>query len=125
MEVYLGIDVGSVTTKLAVLDESDELIASLYLPTEGKPVAMVQQGLKQIRQQLLAEAEIRGAATTGSARYLAGAIIGADLVKNEITCQAIAAVHHIPEVQDHGLLLYVVAFLQLYPCGQGNMREHL
>ena len=38
-------------------------------------------------------------ATTGSARYLAGAIVGADLVKNEITCQAVAAVHHIPEVQ--------------------------
>ena len=52
MEVYLGIDVGSVTTKLAVLDERDELMASLYLPTGGKPVAMVQQGLKQIRQQL-------------------------------------------------------------------------
>ena len=33
MEVYLGIDVGSVTTKLAVLNKSDELIASRYMPT--------------------------------------------------------------------------------------------
>jgi predicted CoA-substrate-specific enzyme activase len=99
MEVYLGIDVGSVTTKLAVLNRADGLIASLYIPTEGKPVNMVQQGLRQIRQQLPAEAEIRGVATTGSARYLAGAIVGADLVKNEITCQAVAALHHIPEVQ--------------------------
>jgi predicted CoA-substrate-specific enzyme activase len=99
MEVYLGIDVGSVTTKFAVLNSHDELIASLYIPTEGRPVAMVQQGLKQIRQQLPAEAEIMGVATTGSARYLAGAIVGADLVKNEITCQALAALYHIPEVQ--------------------------
>jgi len=99
VEVYLGIDVGSVTTKLAILNGADELIASLYIPTEGKPVNMVQQGLRQIRQQLSAEAEIRGVATTGSARYLAGAIVGADLVKNEITCQAVAALHHIPEVQ--------------------------
>ena len=99
MEVYLGIDVGSVTTKFAVLNKRDELIASLYIPTEGRPVNMVQQGLKQIRQQLSAEAEIRGVATTGSARYLAGAIVGADLVKNEITCQAISALYHIPEVQ--------------------------
>jgi len=99
VEVYLGIDVGSVTTKLAVLNRDNELIASLYLPTEGKPVTMVQQGLRQIGQQLPAEAEVLGVATTGSARYLAGAIVGADLVKNEITCQAVAAIHHIPEVQ--------------------------
>jgi predicted CoA-substrate-specific enzyme activase len=99
LEVYLGIDVGSVTTKLAVLNKHDELIARLYIPTEGKPVNMVQQGLRQIRQQLPAEAEIRGVATTGSARYLAGAIVGADMVKNEITCQAVAALRHIPEVQ--------------------------
>jgi len=99
MEVYLGIDVGSVTAKLAVLDSRDELVASLYLPTAGRPVEVVQQGLRQLRQQLPAEAEIRGVATTGSARYLAGVIVGADLVKNEITCQAVAAMHHIPEVQ--------------------------
>ena len=99
MEVYLGIDVGSVTTKLAALSVDNELMASLYLPTEGRPVAMVQKGLKQIARQLPAEAEIRGVATTGSARYLAGAIVGADMVKNEITCQAIAAICHVPEVQ--------------------------
>jgi predicted CoA-substrate-specific enzyme activase len=99
VEVYLGIDVGSVTTKLAALDKVDELMASLYIMTEGRPVAMVQQGLRQIRQQLPSDAEILGVATTGSARYLAGAIVGADLVKNEITCQAVAAIHYIPEVQ--------------------------
>ena len=52
MEVYLGIDVGSVTTKFAALDKTDELVTSIYLPTQGKPITMVQQGLKQIKQQL-------------------------------------------------------------------------
>ncbi|MFQ6121522.1 MAG: acyl-CoA dehydratase activase [Dehalococcoidales bacterium] len=99
MEVYLGIDIGSVTTKFAVLNKSDELVAKLYLPTQGKPIDMVQQGLKQIEQQLSEDAEIGGVATTGSARYLAGVIVGADLVKNEITCHAVAALHYIPEVQ--------------------------
>jgi len=99
MEVYLGIDVGSVTTKFAVLDRSNGLIAKLYLPTAGEPIAMVQQGLKQVRQQLPAGAEIMGVATTGSARYLAGVVVNADLVKNEITCHAVAATHYIPEVQ--------------------------
>jgi len=99
MEVYLGIDVGSVTTKLAVLDKNDRLITSTYLLTRGKPIDMVQQGLVQIRKQLPEDVEIRGVATTGSARYLAGVIIGADLVKNEITSHATAALSFFPEVQ--------------------------
>ena len=99
MEAYLGIDVGSVTTKLAVLNKSDELITSVYLLTQGKPVTMVQQGLKQIKQQLPKQVDICGVATTGSARYLAGVVVGADLVKNEITSHAVATLLYIPEVQ--------------------------
>ena len=99
MEVYIGIDVGSVTTKLAALDRHDELVSSVYLLTEGKPIEMVQQGLKLINQQLPTGTGIAGVATTGSARYLAGVIVGADLVKNEITSHAVAALHYIPEVQ--------------------------
>lgn len=99
MKVYLGIDVGSVTTKIAALNQDDELIAHCYIPTEGKPITIIQQGLKQIKQQLPADTEISGVATTGSARYLAGVIVGADLVKNEITCHAVAALQRIPEVQ--------------------------
>ena len=99
MEAYLGIDVGSVTTKFAVLNKSDEFITSLYLLTQGKPVTMVQQGLKQIKQQLHKQVDICGVATTGSARYLAGVVVGADLVKNEITSHAVATLMHIPEVQ--------------------------
>jgi predicted CoA-substrate-specific enzyme activase len=99
MEAYLGIDVGSVTTKFAVLNAADDLIADLYLPTEGRPVAIVQQGLRQIGGILSVGVEIKGVAATGSARYLAGAIVGADLVKNEITCQAVAAIHYVPGVR--------------------------
>ena len=96
---YLGIDVGSVTTKFAVLNEDDELITHLYLPTQGKPIEMVQQGLSQIKQQLPKDMNIRGVATTGSARYLAGVIVGADLVKNEITSHAVGALHYFPQAQ--------------------------
>jgi predicted CoA-substrate-specific enzyme activase len=99
MEAYLGIDVGSVTVKFAVLNAADELVASLYLPAAGRPVAVVQQGLGQIGRELPPGAEIKGVAATGSARYLAGAIVGADLIKNEITCQAVAAVYVVPGVR--------------------------
>ena len=99
MKAYLGIDTGSVTTKLAVLDENDELISHIYLLTRGKPIEMVQQGLIQIKEQLPEDVEICGVATTGSARYLAGVIVGADLVKNEITSHATATLFYFPQVQ--------------------------
>ncbi len=99
MKVYLGIDVGSVTTKFAGLDENDELVTHLYLPTQGRPIEMTQLGLKQIKQQLPEGVDICGMATTGSARYLAGVIVGADLVKNEITSHAVATLQYTPQVQ--------------------------
>lgn len=99
METYLGIDVGSVTTKFAVLDKNNELITSIYLLTHGNPIESVQQGLKQIQARLPEDADILGVATTGSARYLAGVLVNADLVKNEITSHAVATLHHIPEAK--------------------------
>lgn len=98
MDIYLGIDVGSVTTKLAALDNDNRLVADIYQPTQGKPVEMVQDGLKKI-QGRLPEARICGVGTTGSARFLAGVIVGADLVKNEITCHAVGTLHYVPDVQ--------------------------
>ena len=99
MKAYLGIDVGSVSTKLAVLDETDQLIAHIYQPTRGKPIEMVQQGLVEIKEQLSPDTEISGVATTGSARYLAGVMVNADLVKNEITSHATASLFYFPDVQ--------------------------
>lgn len=99
MEVYLGIDIGSVTTKVAALDRDGELIICNYLKTQGKPIAMVQQGLKDIAQRLPPGSEICSVGTTGSARYLGGIIVGADIIKNEITAQAIGALHYVPEAQ--------------------------
>ncbi|MBI2303530.1 MAG: 2-hydroxyglutaryl-CoA dehydratase [Chloroflexi bacterium] len=99
MEIYLGVDVGSVTTKLAALDENEGLVGSLYLRTQGKPIVMVQQGMRDIAECLPAGAVVRGVGTTGSARYLAGVLVGADVVKNEITAHAVGATHYVPDVQ--------------------------
>lgn len=99
---YLGIDVGSVTTKLAVVDEHGKYIDSYMLKTAGKPVLAVQTGLNKIVEQANAanrEYDIKGVGTTGSGRNLAGALVGADIVKNEITAHAVAAATNIPGVQ--------------------------
>lgn len=86
------------TTKFALLSEADELVTSLYLRTEGQPIVSIQRGLKELSSALTKDTVIAGVATTGSARYLAGVLVHADLVKNEISCQAAAAVHFCPEV---------------------------
>lgn len=99
MKVYLGIDAGSVSTKLAALNTEGELIAHVYLKTRGEAVTAVQAGLKEIKNQLGDAVEIAGVGTTGSARYLVGVVTGADLVKNEITAQAEAALRFMPDVQ--------------------------
>lgn len=99
MKSFLGVDVGSVTTKLVVLDNSGSIICYDYRPTQGNPSESLTQGLKNLSKQIPAEAKICGCAATGSARRLAAEITGADIIKNEITCQAIAAISNHPDVQ--------------------------
>ncbi len=100
MDVCLGIDVGSVSTNLVLLNEENEIVVSLYLRTRGEPIKVVQEGLKEIGRKLGDSAvRVEGVGTTGSARYLAGVVVGADVVKNEITAHAVAANLIAPGVQ--------------------------
>jgi predicted CoA-substrate-specific enzyme activase len=100
MDLFLGIDVGSVSTNLVLIDYEGELyLRPLYLRTQGQPITAVQQGLVLLKEQLTSEDRIRGVGTTGSARSLAGVLVGADIVKNEITSHAVAALHKVPGVR--------------------------
>ncbi len=97
--VYLGVDVGSVSTNIVALNEAGEVLTSIYLRTKGQPIQAVQEGVRAVGRELDGEAVVLGAASTGSARYLTGVVIGADLVKNEITSHAVAASHIVPGVR--------------------------
>jgi predicted CoA-substrate-specific enzyme activase len=91
-KVYLGVDVGSISTNLVIIDEDKHLIAKRYLMTEGRPLEAVKRGLFEIGEEVGELVEIVGAGTTGSGRYLTADFIGADIVRNEITAQAEAAI---------------------------------
>ncbi|BBB92683.1 MAG TPA: acyl-CoA dehydratase activase [Methylomusa anaerophila] len=97
-DAYLGIDVGSVSTNIAVLDPTGKVVDTLYIRTQGQPINAIQQGLKKIKEQNPG-LSVGGVGTTGSGRHLAGIVVGADTVKNEITAHAVAAMHIVPEVQ--------------------------
>ncbi|MGI6604206.1 MAG: 2-hydroxyglutaryl-CoA dehydratase [Firmicutes bacterium] len=96
---YLGIDVGSVSTNLVATNDHNEIIASTYLRTQGQPIQALQQGLVELQQQLPPGFKVLGVGTTGSGRTLAGVVVGADIVKNEITAHAVAAASLVPNVQ--------------------------
>lgn len=98
MEVYLGIDVGSISTNVVLIDDQGQLVDKVYLMTAGRPLDAVKQGLGIIANQWADRVSIAGAGTTGSGRYLTGAFIGADIIRNEITAQAEAAANIAPEV---------------------------
>ncbi|EGO61746.1 acyl-CoA dehydratase activase [Acetonema longum] len=98
MEVYLGVDVGSVSANVVAMDMDGGIIDALYIRTQGNPIAAVQQGLGRVREQN-PDLTVKGIGTTGSARQLAGVVVGADSVKNEITAHAVAAMHVRPDVQ--------------------------
>jgi predicted CoA-substrate-specific enzyme activase len=98
VEGYLGIDVGSISTNVVVIDADMRVLAREYLMTAGRPLEAITEGLRRVEARLGNRIKIMGAATTGSGRYLTGDFIGADVVRNEITAQATAAAAIDPNV---------------------------
>jgi predicted CoA-substrate-specific enzyme activase len=91
VQTYLGLDVGSVSTNLVLIDENCEIVHESYLQTQGRPVEAVNQGLKEIERLLGERIQICGVGTTGSGRELIGELVGADTVNDEITAHKTGA----------------------------------
>lgn len=98
MKAYLGIDIGSISTKGVVIDGEHNILAKDYIWTEGDPTGAVKRLLKSLRTQLKEQVNIVAVGTTGSARRLIGAMTGAVMVKNEITAHAIGTTTLHPDV---------------------------
>ena len=97
---YLGIDIGSISTKGVLIDEDGAIIARTYLWTEGDPAGAARRVVADLAGQIDPdEVKVRAAGTTGSARRLVGAMIGANVVKNEITAHAVGTTHLHPDVR--------------------------
>ncbi len=88
---YLGIDIGSVSTNLALLDEEGRLLHGIYLRTSGRPIEVVQEGLQEIDELFGRQIVVQGVGTTGSGRELIGELVGADTVNDEITAHKTGA----------------------------------
>jgi predicted CoA-substrate-specific enzyme activase len=99
LELYLGLDVGSVSINLVLLNKDYRVLEKLYLRTQGKPIEVLKEGLEKLYESMPAGSNVSGAGVTGSGRELAAAMVNADVVKNEITAHGMAVLQYIPDAQ--------------------------
>jgi predicted CoA-substrate-specific enzyme activase len=93
---FLGLDVGSTSTKAILIDEKGHPIVGFYTSTASRPVLAVQKLFKacdSFLSEYHLDMDIGGCGTTGSGRRISGKIIGADIEPDEITAHATAAVN--------------------------------
>lgn len=98
-DCYLGVDIGSISTKGVIIDDDNNIITSAYIWTEGNPVEAVRKLLDILKSKLPKEYVVKGIGTTGSARKLIGLMLKACIVKNEITAHAIGTLTFYPNVR--------------------------
>ena len=99
MNGYVGIDIGSISTKGVIIDEENNIIASSYIWTEGNPIKAVTNLVSILKNKMPKNMKIKGIGTTGSARKLIGLLVNANVVKNEITAHAIGTLSKYPDVK--------------------------
>jgi predicted CoA-substrate-specific enzyme activase len=101
VRVFLGIDIGSTSTKAVFIDDDQNVLADIYRKTSGDPIGATKllfraiRGLTVTRKARLA---ILGVGTTGSGRKIVGEVIGADLIVNEISAHVAGAAKTDPTI---------------------------
>lgn len=99
MRGFLGVDVGSVSTNVAFVDENQHVIETVYTYTRGRVLDAIKNGLKEMMTKLPANAAVMGVGVTGSSGELAKSILNADIYKTEIYSHAAATINQIPDVK--------------------------
>jgi predicted CoA-substrate-specific enzyme activase len=97
-QVFLGVDIGSTSTKYALIDDKGKILHKCYVPTRGKPIEVTQRLLRTLEREVGNRVRLTAIATTGSGRNVVGDFLNADLVIDEITAHARGAVAVDPEI---------------------------
>lgn len=94
MKTYIGLDVGSVSVKLAQIDENENLVNSIYLRNHG-----LVETVKEALEVMVAPSQVMGVGVTGSGRRFVGMFVGADLVKSEVLAHTVGTLSFYPRVR--------------------------
>lgn len=99
-KAYLGIDIGSISTKGVIIDSNNNILASEYIETSGNPIKAVKTLISLLKEKFDNNIySVVSIGTTGSARKLIGTLLSASIIKNEITAHAIGTTSIIPDVR--------------------------
>lgn len=100
INAYLGVDIGSISTKGVIIDDNNQILASSYIWTKGNPIDAVKTLIHNLESQIdKNKINVIGVGTTGSARKLIGTMLNANVIKNEITAHAIGTLSLYPNVK--------------------------
>jgi len=99
IKAYLGVDIGSISTKGVIIDENGKILSSLYIWTEGNPVRAVTKLISKLKEEIGSNIIIKGIGTTGSARKLIALLLDTETVKNEITAHAVGTMYFYKDVK--------------------------
>lgn len=100
MKAYLGVDIGSISTKGVIIDDANNILASSYIWTKGNPMGAVKELIGILKTQVDSDnLKIVGIGTTGSARKLIGTMLNANVIKNEITAHAVGTLSLYPDTK--------------------------
>jgi len=99
MGYFLGVDIGSVSSNFVLMGWDGSVKDKVYLRTQGNPVKAIRKGYALIKERMPTKLDIAGVGTTGSGRHLAAIMLGADVIKNEITAHAVAASFYCPDAR--------------------------
>ena len=98
-KAYLGVDIGSISTKAVIIDSDNNILLEKYIWTEGNPIKAVNEIMSYFKKNINKDIKIVGVGTTGSARKLIGSILNANIIKNEITAHAIGTLSRYPDIK--------------------------
>ena len=91
VQAYLGIDIGSISTNFALIDDEGRVLKAIYTRTDGRPIEVADRCLREVETEFGDRLQIKGVGTTGSGRELIGELVGADTVNDEITAHKTGA----------------------------------
>lgn len=97
-EAYVGIDAGSTTTKVVLIDKEDNILYEYYGSNKGNPIEVVKKELKHIYNICGKKIKIMGSAVTGYGEELIKKAFSIDFGIVETVAHYIAASHFNPKV---------------------------
>jgi len=96
---YIGLDAGSISINIALVDQNGIILENVYTLTEGDIINNIKKGFKQLSDKLPSNIEILGSGVTGSGHEISAAMLNADVYETELDAHAEATLHLLPDTQ--------------------------